>query len=86
MMSLLAEILGVDIQKVMNDDKTHSDGIVELLTEAGHILLFLKEDKNESGDSACDPSMQAGLSAARHWAQDKVCVCYSLCPPLTIGC
>ena len=69
---LLCEILDVDIQKIMNEDKTHADGIVEWVSEGGRILLLLKEDKNEFGDGGCDPSTQAGLSAARHWAQSKV--------------
>jgi hypothetical protein len=69
---LLGEILGVDIQTIMNDDKTYADGTVERTSEGGRMLLLLKEDKNEIGDGGCDPSTQAGLSAARHWAQSKV--------------
>lgn len=56
----------------MNDDKTYADGVVELITEGRHILLLLKEDKNEFRDGGSDPSTQAGLSAARHWAQSRV--------------
>ena len=69
---LLSKILDVDIQTIKNDDRTHADGIVEWVIEDGRILLFLKEDKNELGDGGCDPTTQAGLSVARHWAQSKV--------------
>lgn len=69
---LLAGILDVNIQIIVNEDKTYADGIVELFIERECILLLLKEDKNEFGDGGCDPSTQAGLSAARHWAQSKV--------------
>ena len=69
---LLSKILNVDIHTIMNEDKTYADGTVEWVSEGGRILLLLKEDKNEFGDGGCDPSTQAGLSAARHWAQSKV--------------
>lgn len=69
---LLGVILNVTIQTIMNDDKTYADGTVECVSEGGRTLLLLKEDKNEFGDGGCDPSTQAGLSAARHWAQSKV--------------
>jgi len=69
---LLGDILKVNIQTIMNEDKTYADGTVELVSEGGCFLLLLKEDKNEVGDGGCDPSTQAGLSAARHWAQSKV--------------
>ena len=68
----------------MNDDKTHTDGIVELLAEVECILVILKKDKNKFSDGSCDPSMQAGLLTACHWAQAKVHVYYLLCSPLTI--
>jgi hypothetical protein len=65
---LLGEILNVDIQIIMNDDKTYADGTVEWISNSkgGRMLLLLKEDKNEIGDGGCDPSTQAGLSAAHH--------------------
>ena len=71
---LVSNILDVDIQTFGNDDRTHADGTVEWVSEGGHILLLLKKDKNEFGDGGCDPSIQAGLSAARHWAQSKVSI------------
>jgi hypothetical protein len=68
---LLNYILDVDIQTILNADKTNADGIVELVKSWGRILL-LEEDKNEFGDGGCDPSTQAGLSAGRCWAQSRV--------------
>jgi len=68
---LLCDILGVDIQLIQNEDKT-TDGIVELVTKGWRSLLLIKEDKNEFGEGGSDPSTQAGLSAGRSWAQNKV--------------
>jgi hypothetical protein len=69
---LLCNILGVDIQMIPNEDKTNSDSIAELVTNLGRILLLLKEDKNEFGEGSSGPSIQAGLSVARCWAQSRV--------------
>ncbi|KAG5634558.1 hypothetical protein H0H81_001534 [Sphagnurus paluster] len=68
---ILCKILGVDIQTILNDDKTNADGVVELLRAVGRFLIFLKEDKNEFGEGGSDPSTQAGLSTGRSWAQPK---------------
>ena len=71
LMPLLCTILGVDIQMILNEDKTNPDGIVETVNNLARCLL-LKEDKNEFGDGGSDPSTQAGLSAGRCWAQSRV--------------
>jgi hypothetical protein len=70
---LLRKILGVNIQMIMNSDKTTPDGIVEMVIGVLLFLIMLEEDKNEFGDGGSDPSTQAGLSLGRAWAQAKVC-------------
>ena len=70
---LLCDILNVNIQMILNKDKTNPDGIVEMALGILLFMIFLKEDKNELGDGGSDPSMQNGLSTARCWAQDTVC-------------
>jgi hypothetical protein len=69
---LLRDILNVNIQMILNKDKTNPDGIVEMALGILLFMIFLEEDKNELGDGGSDPSTQTGLSAARCWAQDKV--------------
>ena len=73
---LLGNILAVNIQTILNKDKTSPDGIVEMAVGTLPFLIFLEEDKNELGDGGSDPSTQTGLSAARCWAQDKVCAIF----------
>ena len=70
---LLCAILEVNIQTILNGDKTNPDGIVEVMINALRFLIFLQEDKNEFGDGGSDPSTQAGSSVARCWAQPRVC-------------
>ena len=70
---LLCNILDVNIQTILNEDKTNPDGIVEMVKNALLFMSFLQEDKNEFGDGGSDPSTQAGLSAGRCWAQPRVC-------------
>ena len=70
---LLCDILDVNIQTILNEDKTNPDGMVEEVKNRLLFLIFLKEDKNEFGDGGSDPSTQAGLSAARSWSQSRVC-------------
>ena len=70
---LLCAILDVNIQTILNEDKTNPDGIVEMVKNMLLFLTFLQEDKNELGDGGSDPSTQAGLSVARCWAQPRVC-------------
>ena len=69
---LLCAILDVNIQMILNEDKTNPDGIVEVVKNMLLFLIFLQEDKNEFGDGGSDPSTQAGLSAGRCWAQSRV--------------
>ena len=71
--SFLCAILDVNIQTILNEDKTNPDGIVEVMKNMLHFMILLQEDKNEFRDSGSDPSTQAGLSAARCWAQPRVC-------------
>jgi hypothetical protein len=75
---LLCAILDVNIQSILNNDKTSPDGIVELLKNLSSFLIYLQEDENEIGDGGSDPSTQAGLSAGRCWAQSKVSIPKSL--------
>lgn len=70
---LLCTILDVNIQMILNEDKTNPDGIVEAAKNMLLFLTFLKEDKNEFGEGGSDPSTQAGLSVGRCWAQSRVC-------------
>ena len=69
---VLCAILDVNIQMILNEDKTNLDGIVEARKNMLHFLIFLQEDKNEFGDGSSDPSMQAGLSAGHCWVQSRV--------------
>ena len=72
---LLCGMLGVNIQMIVNADKTTPDGIVEHVHEGKNIrsLNCLQEDKNEYGDGNSDPATQTGLSVGRCWAQARVC-------------
>ena len=70
---LLCAILDVNIQMILNEDKTNPGGIVEAAKNMLLFLTFLKEDKNEFGEGGSDPSTQAGLSVGRCWAQSRVC-------------
>lgn len=69
---LLCDILDVNIQTLLNDDKTNPDGIVEVVKNKSLFMILLQEHKNEFGDGGSDPSTQAGLSAGRCWAQPRV--------------
>ena len=71
----LCGMLGVNIQMIVNADKTTPDGIVELVQEEKNTrsLCCLQEDKNEYGDGNSGPATQTGLSVGRCWAQDRVC-------------
>jgi hypothetical protein len=72
---LLCRVLGVDIQMIVNADKTAPDGVVEHVQEKKNIrsLNCVLEDKNEYGDGKSDPATQTGFSVARSWAQSRVC-------------
>ena len=69
---LLCDILGVNIQTIQNNDKTTADGTAKSGTEDMSFSCLFEEDINEIGDGGSDPSTQAGLSAARSWAQKEV--------------
>ena len=71
---LLCDILGVNILTIQNDDKTTADGTAKSGTKAEDMSFscLFEEDINEIGDGGSDPSTQAGLSAARSWAQKEV--------------
>ena len=72
---LLREILGMGMSNVVNTDGTSSDGLVEVsLVGDWHesVAALLREDKRDFGDGGSDPSIQAGLSMARYWAQPEV--------------
>jgi hypothetical protein len=69
---LLCAILDVNVQSILNDDKTNPDGIVEMAQGTSLFMIYLEEDKNEVGDGGSDPSTQAGLSVGRCWAQPRV--------------
>ena len=81
LLPLLCAILDVNIQTILNEDKTNPDGIVEVVKNMLYALVYLQEDKNEMGDGASDPSTQAGLSAGRCWAQSRVCQTRCICVP-----
>ena len=55
---VLCAILDVNIETILNEDKTG--------------LIFLQQDRNEFGDGGSDPSTQAGLFAGRCWARPGV--------------
>jgi len=75
---LLCAILDVNIQTILNGDRTNPDGMVEVVKNMLPFIIFLQEDKNEFGDGGSDPSTQAGLSAGRCWAQPRVCQIHCL--------
>ena len=70
---LLCTILDVNIQAILNEDRTNADSIVEVANGTLISLIFLQELKNEFGDGGSDPSTQTGLSVGRCWAQPRVC-------------
>jgi len=69
---ILSRVLNFHLQVIENDDETKADGTLEGFVQQSALLFLLKEDKNELGDGGSDPSIQAGLSAARSWVQSKV--------------
>ena len=73
----LTAALSMGMTKIVNLDLTSPDGAISLPL-AGDIhetvALLLVEDKREVGEGGSDPSIQAGLSMIRFWAQDNVCM------------
>ena len=60
-MLLLCTILDVNIQMILNKDKTNPDGIMEAAKNMLLYLTFLKEDKNEFGEGETRRSKLACL-------------------------
>ncbi|KAF8868276.1 hypothetical protein BD779DRAFT_1074604 [Infundibulicybe gibba] len=69
----LRNILGCALVTIVNADGSSSDVIP--MPRAGKIpeavTPLLRESQNEFGAGGCDPSILAGLSAARYWAQPE---------------
>jgi hypothetical protein len=72
----LSAALSIGMTKVVNLDRTSPDGaiIVTLTSIPETAPLLLDEQKRDFGDGASDPSIQAGLSMIRCWAQRNVCI------------
>ncbi|KAF8909284.1 hypothetical protein CPB84DRAFT_1947341, partial [Gymnopilus junonius] len=70
---LLSKILGVDIQTIVNEDKTIPDGMTDLKLgeHFENILIYLTEHKNEIGEGNSASAAQGGLSQGRSWAQPR---------------
>ena len=71
----LGKILGIGGGTVVNSDGTSPDGAYSINLGGDiydTIVLLLREDKSDIGNGGCDPSIQAGLSIVRFWAQDNV--------------
>ena len=67
--------LSTGMTKVVNLDLTSPDGAISLLLMGNiheTVALLLAEDKREIGEGGPNPSIQAGLSMIRLWAQDNV--------------
>ena len=64
---LLCKILGVDVQNILNEDKTNPDGIVEKLFDKARSLLLLKEEKNEVGASGRRRFRSINASRIIYW-------------------
>ena len=50
---LLCTTLDVNIQSILNEDKTNPDGVVEIMKNKLSFLIFL-QDKNQFGDGGSD--------------------------------
>ena len=71
--------------QILNRDLTVCDGT--MTTTPGFpiiesVAFLFREDKREAGDGGCDPTIQAGLSAARFWTHDGV----SISPTHSFSC
>jgi hypothetical protein len=72
----LAAALSTGMTQIVNPDLTSPDGAVSLPLVGDiyeTVSPLLAEDKREVGEGGSDPSIQAGLSMARFWAQENVC-------------
>ena len=81
----LGMALGMPFSQITNRDLTVCDGTMTT-TLGSPIIEFVtflfREDKREVGDGGCDPTIQAGLSAARFWTHDDV----SISPTHSFSC
>ena len=81
----LAEALSTGMtKKIVNSDLTSPDGAVSLPLVGDiyeTVSPLLAEDKREVGEGGSDPSTQVGLSMARFWAQDNVCMLVIIAQP-----
>ena len=73
----LGTALGIPFSQVLNRDLTACDGT--MTTTLGSpiiesVAFLFREDKREVGDGGCDPTIQAGLSAARFWTNNDVSI------------
>jgi hypothetical protein len=71
----LGAALSAGMTKIVNPDLTSPDGAISLSLMGNiheTVALLLAEDKREIGEGGSDPSIQAGLSMIRFWAQDNV--------------
>jgi len=77
--------LGMPFSQILNRDSTVCDGT--MTTTVGSpviesVAFLFREDKREIGDGGCDPTIQAGLSAARFWTHADV----SISPTHSFSC
>lgn len=79
----LTTAISVAVGAVSDSLTTSPDGMVTTKILVGERLkpaaICIKENKNEIGDGGSDPSIQAGLSYGRFWAQENVYAFLSLC-------
>jgi len=68
---LLCAILDVNVQSIVNDDKTNPDGIVEMAQGTSLFMIYLEEDKNKVGDGGSEVSEKC----AGKCAGERRCVC-----------
>jgi hypothetical protein len=76
----LLNVLSVGMEKIVNLDSTSADGMVvtQVLMMGEVAAIGIEEDKNEFGDGGSGPSIQAGLSYGRFWAQSNV-LAFQIC-------
>ncbi|KIK70243.1 hypothetical protein GYMLUDRAFT_67483 [Collybiopsis luxurians FD-317 M1] len=81
--AIIGEMLGYAITTVVHEDKSTGDGsvVIEVTISSGKVPIevFLLEFENEFGSGVGDPTVQAGLTARKGWAQEKVKSLRDLC-------
>ena len=81
----LGTALGMPFSHTYNRDSTVCDGTLTTAVGAPIVecaAFLFREDKREVGNGGCDPTIQAGLSAARFWTHDDV----SISPTHSFSC